>query len=337
MNDVYTELFKKPELEPEILDRSFLQKYADCPFQAQAKCDTPAELKEVGKEVHRLIEEAIKAGGGSDMMADYFVEELPKCRPDIQPKVIEAAKWVGDQLANAPLHKIYVDPETGELAVEYQIDFALPVKKNGRPVKITTCVDLLLVGHNNLIVYDWKTGYKKRSNYEAYSDFQTQFITYILWQLFPKIETVHFFYKETMWGTVAYARLDRNKEHPRLPHLTTERAFEGRIMEAVRLWMAGATDAWPEPKKCTWCDAILKCPYADTLARDINKDPVAFVDHMVVIETLLKQNYIKTANEYVKKYGPIRGSKSVYEWRKPKRKFSPKLYKAEEEPNDGEE
>ncbi len=44
-----------------------------------------------GVIVHELIEEAFKfCEGDLDQIPDYFLEELPKVRPDLQPQVIRA-------------------------------------------------------------------------------------------------------------------------------------------------------------------------------------------------------------------------------------------------------
>jgi len=306
----------KKELPPIIADRSALEKYAICPLQAylcrKHNIEGGNKLADTGNIVHDLIHEAIVfCEGDTDYIADYFLEELPKVRPDIQPEAIRAARFVCDELANMPIDRL--------MAVEKQIDYTLLPETATPPGKgpftITTCPDMLFHGRDDtLVVYDWKTGYKRRSNDEAHDAYQTCHIAYILWQMYPTVDVIHFFYKETRWGSVAYARLDRNYEHPRLPHLTTEAAFAGRIMEAVKLWLGDCRDAWPERKKCLWCNAIFKCNFADALARDIKTETKAAVDHYQVLQAMC-DNYKKAFTDLIKGGGEAKGS-AVYMRRK---------------------
>ncbi len=318
----------KPGLEPILADRSLVQQYAECPYAAWAKIEykieTTSLLRDVGTETHKLAEECIKTGIDDQVlpedMADWFVNELPKVRPDIQPNVIRAVKHLADAILQLRPHKI--------IGVEEQIDFPSDLKsKDNRRFVLTTCLDLLTAGNESLIVQDWKSGFKKRSNQETYDDFQAQFGAFVLWQMYPDLDTIHWFFDETFWGTKSYARFERNASTIH-PDLTTEMQFKGRIFSALRLWQEDSREAWPEEKKCCWCDAIYHCPHAQEEAKDCAKDPKAFIDHMTVLTELLKR-YKATAVDYMKSHGPIKGTNMVFEWRQPNQKFTPKLYRSE--------
>jgi hypothetical protein len=316
------------EKEPILADRSAVQRYAVCPYQASIDIDVPNKLKDVGNEIHGLVEEALKSGIENQMepheIAEEIVDLLPTVRPDIQPQVIRAARYVADEIAKTSVHRI--------IGVEYQIDFLTDMySRDGRPFKLTSCLDLLMGGNNSLIVTDWKSGFKKRSNQETFDDFQAQFAAFILWQMWPEIHTIHWFFKETFWGSTSYACFERNHEYPSMPHLTQEIQFKGRIFEALKLWQDESTEAWPEEKKCTWCDVVTRCPHAVEQAKDINKDPKGFIDQMVV-KKVEYDNMLTTAKDYLKAHGEsgcIKGTESVFEWRKPNQKFTPKMYKQE--------
>ncbi len=338
----YTDILfgKQEKLPPVIGDRSRIEQYGTCPLQAylckKHNIDVDSQLVNSCGIGHELVEEAVKYCQGSedwDMIADHFLNELPKVRPDVQPDVIKAARFVTDELNNMPIQRL--------IGCEIQIDCQLlPADPDaGRgPIILTSCLDMLFSGReSSLIVYDWKFGFKKRSNAEALDLFQTIFICWLLWQQpeYQSVETIHFFYKETRWGTVAYARLDRHKEWPQLPHLTTEMACQGRIMEAVKLWLSDCQDAWPEPKKCAWCDAIMECEVANRLAKKLAGkigNIKKFVDEIVVLTARL--NTMKDlATHYVKKHGEMAGTASVIQRKKPAEpKFTLAITKSEVKP-----
>lgn len=311
-----------------IADRSKVQQYADCPFQAwyctENNIEPNNDILNVGKELHALKEECIKTGiedqALPEDMADWFIEELPSVRPDIQPKAIKMARYLAEDLAHLHTHRI--------IGVEMQIDDAGKTGlKNikGIPFKLTACLDLLLEGRNSLIVVDDKNGFKKRSNEEAFNDFQAQFDSVILWDMYSEIDVIHWFFNETFWGTKAYARFDRNAEYPSMPHLTQEAQFRGRIFSALKLWQEDCRQTWPEQKKCAWCSCVLNCPAANAGAKAIASNARKFVDRMVALEAQLNE-YKAIAKYWLRNYGSLKGSDMVFEWRQSS-KFTPKLYK----------
>lgn len=284
-----------------------------------------------GTIIHKLIEEAFEfCKGDLEHIPDFFAEELPKTRPDLQPEIIRAGRYVASTLADLHVRVISVEQQ-----IEHVLLPEIPGKRGA--VVGTTCLDLLAQGLNNsLHVIDWKTGFKKRTNTEAFNSFQAQFIAFLLWQqeAYKEVEKIHFWYYETRWDTKAYAKFDRNDEHPALPHLSQQDAFSARISEALRFWQTGCTDAWPEESKCEWCDVIQFCKHANTNAIDITSDPEAFVDRMIVLKQLLAKDK-KTATAYIKKYGSIVGTVGVFEKTPPSAKFLTQLRKRKDGETNG--
>ena len=274
-----------------------------------------------GTIIHKLIEEAFEfCQGDLEQIPDFFAEELPKQRPDLQPEIIRAGRHVADTLANF---------HTRIIGVEVQIDYIIipEVPEVRGAIVITTCLDILSQGlANSIHVHDWKSGYKKRTNSETFDSFQAQDIAFILWQQpeYAEVNTIYFWFEQCRSGTKGYAKFERDAEHPRLPHLTQELQFKTRIMEALRLWQTGCTDAWPEESKCEWCDVIEFCKHANTRAIDIAKDPEAFVDRMIVLKQLLAKDK-KTATAYIKKYDKIVGAVGVFEKTPPTTKFNTQI------------
>lgn len=314
--------------EPEVVDRSRAQRYATCPLQGHLvdkygldKETSQDELVQIGQAGHALVKEAWDfCQGDREGMVDFIANELPKTRPDLQPKVLEHAKYLMREIAATP---------GAIIGVECQIEAML----NG--LMCTTALDVLVAGTNSLIVNDWKMGFKKRSNQEAFEDFQTQYGSWTLWQQYPDNELIHWWYKETRWGTKAYARLERHAVDARMPDLTQELAFQGRISQTLRLMAEGCKDAWPEPKKCAWCPAIMQCTKANGRAADVAKNPAKFVDQLTILQERVKA--MKTsAADYYQKHGPIMGTKTKFEWRPSKPKFAPRLYVNKDNGNEDE-
>lgn len=291
---------KKPEkLPPVIADRSKLENIAGCPHQdylvekhkidpSVREIEVNGKLVVVGSILHELIDEAVKACAGElDGVADYFLSELPTTRPDVQSECIESAQFMCEELLSIPLKII---------GTEIQVDNVFMSEKStpkGKgELRITTCIDALFTANDGgLIVYDWKTGYKKRTNEEARHSFQAQFIAYILWQQpeYQSVEKIHFFYKETRHRNNAYACFERNRTHKFLPDLTDELAFQARILETVKLMFSGCKDAWPMQKRCTWCEAMWFCEFADPVAFDIRSNLQDAIDQYIVISVRKKK------------------------------------------------
>lgn len=284
---------KRPKHPRIVLDRSRLEVKGTCPHQGtlaeEHKRPLQAKLPTIGSIEHNLIEESIEAmrGQGADAIADYYVNELPKQRPDMQPELLQAGKYVAKEL-------LYLNPMmiTGcELQIEYQI---LPaITKSRGPIFITMCLDLLITGRDDsLIVIDWKSGYKKRTDLEAFQSIQAQCAALILWKqkIYEHVDNIVFIYKETRWGTWAKAEFNRNKGYGYyLPDLTQEGAFETRLLECVRLILDGNDETWPDPDKCAWCDYSDLCKDCNIAAMNFAKDREAYVKSTIVIEEVLKK------------------------------------------------
>ena len=342
-------------LKPIILDRTRLEQYADCPqegwltmlfealkaqaqgleifpweqerianadpelikrMKASALYSTTSKCCDIGTEIHELIEQAFKACENDlEKIPQWFVDNLPKIRPDIQPMAIRHARHVGDMLANFHVNL---------LGVEQQLSIVLLPETPTRPAIIVTMrLDLLGSGIKSLHIVDYKTGYKRRTNSETADSFQAQFGAWLLWQQpeYKEIQKVHFWYYETLWGSKAYACYDRDEEHPRLPGLTTQQAIQGRVKESVELFVKNCQDAWPMPDKCCWCGMLPFCTLADMEAKAIADDPKLYVDKMVVMDEMLSRMK-KAATAWVKAKGAITGSKVIFTKKNPTERFT---------------
>lgn len=345
----------KPKFKPIILDRSRCEQYATCPLQAYLSIildalkahhnnlevfpwerklldaanrgliadmgeivlqSTNGSLAECGTQIHKLIEDAFNACGNDlKLVPQWFVDNLPKMKPNLLPMAIRHARHVGDMVA---------DYHVAVIGLEVQVSLIIVPETDTEPgIVATTRIDLLGSGKDNLHVCDWKTGFKRRTNSEAADSFQAWFIAFLLFQQkeYTEINTIHFWYYESMFGTRAYAKFERNEEHPRLPGLTTEVALKGRVTEAVKLFQADCREPWPLPEACLWCDVITFCPHASMEAKEIADDPCAFVDSLVVLQQLCAKRK-KALTGWLKGHGPVEGTKVVYDRKKPADKFT---------------
>ena len=312
--------------------RSAVQMYATCPYQAW-KCKDQEQhsvLLDVGDAVHKIGEDTVKDAIANhtepEELADDIVNALPQSRPDIQPQIIKAARFLADQILELRIQDI--------IGVEIQLDDAGKTgltNLKGEQYILSACLDLLLKGRNNsLHVWDWKSGFKKRTKEDTFNDFQARFDSNILFKIYDgsngdRIERIHWWFIETFWGTKSYACFERDQEYPNLPHLSLEKQIETQIFEAIKLWANDSREAWPEEQKCSWCPCVDDCPHINKKAKAIAKDPKAFVDRMVVLKAAYDA-CLKTAKNWLQKNGPIEGTDMVFEWR-PSMKFKPRLYK----------
>ncbi len=342
-------------MKPIILDRTRLEQYAICPRQGYLtmlwealkakdtglevfpwenerldgadpklveqmfeviKQSTDSLLQECGGQIHDLLKRAFdECKNDIHLVPEWFVDNLPSIKPNIQPMAIRHARHVADMIS-----EYHVDI----IAVEHQVSVVVYPDTGATPAVIVTMrYDLLGSGKGNLHVMDWKTGFKRLTNAEAAESFQAEFGAWLLFQQEPyqDINTLHWWYFETMWGTKAYARFDRNEEHPRLPGLTTEKAIQGRVMSAVDLFMKNCKDPEPLPYACCWCDMIRFCPDAHIDAKEIADDPRKYVDRLVVQTELLKRRKA-AATAWIKGKGPLIGTKVAFTKKKPQVKFS---------------
>jgi hypothetical protein len=281
-----------------------------------AKQSTMGKMAECGIQIHSLIDKALEeCANDLQIVPGWFVDNLPSIKPNIQPMAIRHARHVADMLA---------DYHVSIIGSEVPVKIEIISETETTPAIIGfTMIDLLGSGNGNLHVHDWKTGFKRRSNTETLDSFQARFISELLFcqPVYAEINTIHFWYMETMFGTKSYAKFERNEEHPRLPGLTTEVALKGQIKEAALVFQSGCKEARPMPESCQWCDMINFCEYASMEAKEIADDPKAFVDSLIVLQALCTKRK-KAATTYCKGHGPIIGTKSTYTQKKPSTKFT---------------
>jgi CRISPR/Cas system-associated exonuclease Cas4 (RecB family) len=254
-----------------------MQARADCPHQANLcvkykdKIERHEVLPETGSQVHALAKTAIESNEHDlQEAADYIAEELPKIRPDLQPEALRAGRNLANEIRRFQGSRLLLceEPVTRSL---------MPATQEMGEILIVSELDLVLATskQNTIIVLDYKTGYKDRTNAEAMDEFQTCVGCWVLWGKYPDVDTIHWWYLNTRLYTRSYARLERERD---------EANFGARIFEVARLYLEKSDEAWPEPKKCSWCPVTRWCKQADYEAKELDGKPKEYIDAFIALE-----------------------------------------------------
>lgn len=327
MSDVF-DMLNTPELDPIIVRRSILETTCSCPYQAmmirEGKAENGGYLAEVGNEGHEVIKDAVswaKSENGTtdkDELIKYIEEELPKARPDLQPEVLRSMRGIAKTLRRIPVEKIV------SVEKQYSHDLMGATKNRGK-VTITCCMDLVLlaVTDTELHVHDWKTGFKKRSNSDVLTEFQTAFYCTVLFKVFPELERIHFWYEQTRFGDRVYGCADREKHLP---------DFEMRVFTALKDYLSESKEARPDVDKCTYCCCIKECPHANAKAREINDDVSEYFAQYIALTARVKEMK-DVMNAYCKVNEEITYNDNVYGYVPPKRVVTFKAHKKKKDTN----
>jgi hypothetical protein len=313
--------------EARYIDRSDLEAFANCPHQGQLRLQHPEsgethdELPVTGEIVHAIAEEAVKmCEMNLQEAADFIQQELPKARPDLQPDVLRAGRHLAAEIRRFGGNQI--------LLCEEQISRTLiPESTHAGELIITTAPDLVLATTkaDSILVLDYKSGWKERTNAEATDEFQTHTISWILLGKYPHVQTIHFFYINTRKGTRAYAKIERQDEDN----------LQARILTTARLFEEKCDDAWPSEKKCSICSTIKWCKLAAEICKELDGDPKSYVDNTIVLKELLKRRE-KVVSEATKNGRILYGSCGHYD-DTPKRRTRTVSYKEDKKQEAEEE
>lgn len=284
--------FSTPKAE--YIDRSDLEAFGICPLQGQLRkqhegeYETHDPLPEAAKIVHSIGAVAIKSCNRDlQEAADYIANELPKARPDLQPDVLRAGRFLANRLRwSRARHVLMADDEQISRTI-------IPASKNRGELIVTTRPDLVLATDkpDKIVIADTKAGWKDRTNQEARDEFQTCTICWTIKGKFPHIRYIDFNYWQTRKNTIARAYIDLEQVvgGTQKEPLTQELAFEQRIFEAARLYIEGVDDAWPNETKCSMCPVLKWCKYAEEVCKELDGDIEGYVDNTVVLAEVLKQ------------------------------------------------
>lgn len=274
---------------PTVLDRSTLERWASCPWQAQAIADGRVteqnDLLNAGNEIHDALSRTTRYWVESDGQVspmDLQAElenDLRSSRPDVQPQVIAGMKasiyhW------GQFLHKIHPanvlgfdggEPlnRSGQLALDF----------TGAGVRVTSEIDLLYSGPSIELLHevDYKTGHLLHTAARVAESFQFQFHAVLVFANFPEIRGL----EVTAWNTRTNNRsyrvvFDRKKEGE----------YKARVHAAVASWYQNQADppTWPAWDKCVLCPAAALCPVSGDDIKMVASNPHGALLQLAALE-----------------------------------------------------
>jgi hypothetical protein len=272
-----------------VLDRSTLEAWALCPWQAKAieehRVTAWPLLPVIGEEIHQAISRAthtwVDSGGilSPSELRDTVEAELLAARPDVQPEALEGFRasiyaWASH------LHKIHPENilgmdggesrgKSGQLSVDF----------NDLGVRVTSELDLLYAGESVELLHevDWKTGHKIHTAGDVRHSFQFTLHAVLVLEVFPNVQALEVVVWNTRTNRPTY-RVEFRRE--RLGE------YRARVRMAIQ---ARATEydtptPWPALEKCEQCPAAALCPVAHEPLRDVRRDPAGAVLQLVALE-----------------------------------------------------
>lgn len=323
-----------------ILDRSTLERAAECPFQAHAVAKgLVKDLKacmDSGNEVHGAFSAAVHDWIDSDGQVEPHdllstIEfHLANSRPDIQPDVLQggrASMWAWVNFIK-DIHPDNILAYDGGEKQQRGGQLAWDMPDLG--VRVTSEIDLLIAGDSIETVdeIDYKSGWKEWTATEVKYSFQFQMHAALILRAFPNIAAVN----TSIWNTrsnnktykVAFARKHLND-------------FESRIRQAVISWRSSLEHppAWPAYDKCAMCPAAMLCPEVTAEIRDVAADPKKALLQLVALDAA-HTKLSKLLGARVKELGhDIVSGDAAYGLQKPKasRKPTAALYAVNGKPD----
>lgn len=267
-----------------ILDRSLIEAYSVCPWQAHAiETADPkfvvGQLAVAGQLAHDCFNAATKLWIESNMGVSVrdLVAEIENAavssRPDLQPDVIRSTKsmawdWAEYLMKYGHINNILAFDGGEELDRSGQMSMAFG------NIEFTSEVDFLRMAGTEAFEDDWKTGWKDWSDDDVKDSFQFQSHAALIFHNFPTLDTL-------------YVRVWNTRRHTRTPWCAFYRRDVGRyvarISSAIGVRMSGDTTPWPTVEKCRICPVSKTCPAADTTL-ELTTDPVALGQRLVALE-----------------------------------------------------
>ncbi len=290
-----------PDEKPlEVVDRSTLEHFADCPAQAVAilhgRCNTDSVAAATGEEIHKAFSAAVSHYLAADLndwnvtrqVADEMESALRSSRPDVQPMAIQAAKrtcwaWArylaGDR-EHAGMHPdniLRYDGGAGDRSG--QLAYDMP----DLGLRLTSELDFLASSKSPAVLteVDWKTGWKAYYLDDIYNRFQFQFHAVLVLNTYPDIEALQLQVWEPRRGGLGYpVMFERKNLHE----------FETRVRNAAGMYgqyRDSIDDAptWPSVEKCSLCPAAAICPAAGLPITALAENPASFVKELANLET----------------------------------------------------
>lgn len=274
-----------------VVDRSRLQSYATCPLQArlsEQRKGTVGEDAEIGEQVHRAFGRVVQCllddhNMHRSAIAETFERELQSSRPDLQPKVIDAAKasiWpLASYLAEInPLNVLHFDGGQGEKSGQLSCDIEALQFRLTRESDFVHATDSTEV----LRVLDLKSG-RKQWDYDAVlSEFAFAIDAYLLFQKYERVQVVQIAVWMTRFGhRTPFVDFSRRRMADIYGQILTAYDALARNERAP----IEKVEAFPTEEKCRICSCAASCRLAEA---EFATDPAILVDQLIASEARVK-------------------------------------------------
>ncbi len=284
------------EIEDDILtvDRSTLERYANCPAQARLVesgiGQTAGTIAAVGNEVHLALSEAVSLyvdSGGSierSVLMDELSTNLRQSRPDVQPQVLKAFRgsvwsWCDWLWRISPANILRFDGGRGTRSGQLSRD----IETAGRVVRITSELDFLHATDSLELLQevDWKSGWKPWTVEAIADSFQMQMHACLVLHNYPDIECL----RTRIWSRRLNG-LTWAVEFPRRRYQEWETRVLSAAADFVRWHETEGIkcEARPAAEKCRICPAAIGCPVVDIQIKSVKDEPSLWLDRLAAIE-----------------------------------------------------
>jgi hypothetical protein len=307
--------------EPQLIDRSTLERWATCPQQAWLIEAGRAKTGNVDTASGQIVHDAIAGltaevyagrvkhkGEGADMIRASVI----RCRPDLQLHALDAIAYSAWEIAEYMLFQASGEPRSPEDIMAFdggpdgaRGQLAIDVESAGQIIRLTCEVDLLMATASVEMaeLTDYKTGHATLTAEDVKASFQFgTFYPYLVFSNYPDLTRLRVRIFNTRCNNVSPAVEFRRDKFMGPAWARIQSALE------LRAKYANADNAdvptWPETSKCSQCDAIQHCADVDVDVGQIDADPVKQAQKLIVLEQ--RADKLKTAlNAYVDKHGEI--------------------------------
>jgi hypothetical protein len=251
-----------------LADRSQLERWATCPWQAKAvddgRCKTVGMAAEAGQAIHDALSSVTRDwidSNGAHSPADLRNDlefALRSARPDVQPDAIKGmmpSLWAWAKFIEG-IHPGNILRFDGGEDVGRSGQLAWDIPDLG--VRVTSELDLLYSSPSPEVVeeVDYKTGHKMHGVDDVAASFQFQLHALLVLNHYPEVNALSMRVWDTRANRLTYrVMFPRNRLHD----------YAYRVRSAVDVWRTHADNppAWPALEKCQACPAASLCPVAD--------------------------------------------------------------------------
>lgn len=273
-----------------VLDRSTLERAANCPFQAaaieQGRVNNNSLATAAGQECHeafsKTIRDWIETEGALEPheLRSALVGNLNEARPDVQPAVIAGAKASVYDFAKF-LWKIH----PGNIL---RFDGGADVNRCGQlatdiepKYRITSELDLLYSGESPELLHelDYKCGWKIHTAAEVANSFQFNLHALLVFENYEAVNGL----EVRVWNTRT------NQQTFRVTFYRDRMAsFRIRLLSAIASYEQNVRGPeppyWPAEEKCSLCPAASLCPVSGDDVREVATDPRGSLRRLIALD-----------------------------------------------------